>query len=264
MKRKRTDVKRRGRPKKRRKVTNNIKKKQKQNKNDSKTSRLVKVSLSDAILGISGIKIDDRSNRFFNKIPETRTSSTKPMLKMYRSDFIYRLLFFPRKLMYLAGTDKESAHDPLLDEKTNKIQNYLLHNCKKLIEKSMEFPESCDRRVSIIEIKTLSDSIQEHIRRSQNVYYFRFLILRLIHTTPQVRELVKEMMPPLKFSVLIYQLNSTLKTDKNIGIEMQLHPELKFNKIVDYILELAPRYMFNYGIVFLEGSDEPIFIQSRS
>lgn len=197
--------------------------------------------------------------KYQSHIPEKHGSNIDNLIEKYESDFIFRLLFYPEQLMYIAKQIKYkgSMEDPVLDEETNYIQIKLFRTFKKKIQAEMKFPKESDRKVSPEIIAVLSESITNHIIMSRSSYSFRYAILRLIQINEGVQNLVKQMVPLLKFNTLMFLLNNTMQTRYSIGIENQIHEENNTNIINDYVLTVSWAYPMNLGL-FLEEGKEPI------
>jgi len=257
------------------------KKKRRKNKsslNDDKilkrlTPRFVEASLPNLLAGLHDIKTEDK---FCSQIHNVLSSNIELTEKYYKTDFIFRLIFFSKPMLYLtyklfqaaqkeedddSTIDIEKFNDPLLNDETNRIQCEILGHCKKIILESMKFPDVCERKIPEDVKLKYSLNCEQRLVFPRNTFYFRFHMLRYLYTIPKVNSLVQKLLPPLKYKTLMYLLNNLLTNKNIIGIEGQIHNENRFNKIVTFIHTFAWAYRMNFGLFIEEGCD-PIYLEN--
>jgi hypothetical protein len=222
-------------------------------------NRFKKPNLADLYLGLHGITKTPINKKYESHIPDKHSSNVENLISRYQSDFIFRLLYYPKQLMFIAKQMKfgGSMIDPVLDGRTNDLQIRLFKTCKNNILESMVFPKGSDKRASPELISILSNSLTNHVIMSRSTYHFRYVLLNLIKINENIRELVKQMIPPLNFSTLMFILENILQTKYSVGVENQIHEENNTNIIIETILTISWAYPMNFGL-FIEEGKEPI------
>jgi len=273
--RRRPIIKPKNKNKRKRKRRDNNKVKRKRRKiqsdltNNSKTNeqkirsinRFKSPNLGDLYLGLHGINpIDDSFEKYESHIPEKNSSNVDNLILHYKNDFGFRLFRYPEQLMFISkqvGLKSKYSNmtDPVLDEKTNRLQIEFFTNFKKNIINLMKFPKDSDRKVSKDVIKLIANNLHEHVKMSQTSYAFRYAILKLIQINSNARNLIKQMIPKIKFETLMFLLNNTMQSKNSVGIENQTHEENNPNIIIDYILTISWAYSMNFGLLIEEGKD---------
>lgn len=220
----------------------------------TKRARFSKPTISDLFMEFHGIKTD---MKYLSNIPG-RNSSTVDILinDYYTKDFIFRLMFFPDQLMFIAKQVKfgGSMVDKVLDDRTNKLQKELFDNISSMIIKEITFPIGSDRAVPNNDLKLIARSLTEHVIYSKTTYHFRYAILKLIFINSSVKEHVRKMIPELKFNTLIRLLENIFQAGDSTGIELQIHTENDGSKMITLIHTFCWAYMINFGML-IEAND---------
>ncbi|MHA1682407.1 MAG: hypothetical protein ACTSUE_15830 [Promethearchaeota archaeon] len=218
-----------------------------------------------------------------SRVPTVKNCSTKLTLKYYKSDFIYRVLYYPEQMMYIAQyahlwkiAQKKSINpmvskeereenkekklrylsetvDPLLSKEENNMQLLLFTDCERIMNKEMEVPKLYEKYNVLEDTNKLAKKLRQTLQSAQNTFEFRYVILRIILTSNSIREHVRPYIPKIKYETLIYLLECMFVTERSSGVEgVLLFEENKFNKITSLILSFQTKYMMNFGKLLID------------
>lgn len=242
-------------------------KKQIINPNPPKKRRIEKSnSLLSLVSSIKELNLPEHNinPKFASNIPKVRHSTKDVYLQYYAKCLIFRLLFDTRQLMLICDSSNrgEFINDKNLTMKTNQFQFELFKKIEDIIKESIDLPENISMTITKKNVDDMAKSLNDCLKNSMHVYYFKYSFLKLIHTCPNMKQIIRPFVfSEYQFNTLIYLLNHTMLGKRTLGIEGQIGNENKYNKIFDFIQEFTPKYLMNFGT--LRTGDSVHYINPR-
>ncbi len=218
------------------------------------------MTASGVIFSEYGLNVD---TAHMSRIPCIRNADCETLLDRYQNDFFYRLLAFPRQLMYIAKRThlyKEEAsdldqymrdtEDKSISTRSSSMQRSMFMNCEEILRKSMRFPSGYDRTISEKLTNGIARKLNDGILSSQNVFWFRYIILRLYCRNASFRAQINKMVSPHRAKIMLTILNNLFVSSSSAGFETDLiFEENQFTKMVHFIQTVYRMYMSSFGYV---------------
>ncbi|RLC76584.1 MAG: hypothetical protein DRI61_13035, partial [Chloroflexi bacterium] len=197
-------------------------------------------------------------------------------LERYTQDFIFRLIVAPQQLMFLAsatmrdsddGSVVDRTSDPQLSPHINARQVAIFVRMQDILYTHMQRLVCGDltTKHTDADAGAISRKIADSVAVSQNVFEFRYIMLRVVHICKSMREWLVgtgsatadaraspaddhlRLVPIQHYGTLLRVLKGLMISHESSGIEgLLFFDENKMNKLVQFSSLFATLYMANF------------------